>query len=342
MKIAEIADVCAALANQTGAGIPLAESVTLLAQLQPKHAELWKSVAQEIAVGGSLSQALSKFWPEGIIASIRAGEESGRLSEVCAQIEESIEVRRTAFGVLAQLFYPAGVMCAGACSAFFFLAFVIPTLMRSLTGASQQQPSMVLGFGIWINGVIMENVTLSVLVFSSIVGALIFWVVSGRALMHAQIAMLRVPGIAPQAAAIFYALWAKTLAIMTGAGIPVMQAIPLSIPSLPLPLQESVRAVYQGLDRSQPLGVAVQPENSTDPRTKLHFYIVNAFKVAEQTGSLDRELSRAAPIMVRDATRKIKKVSSVCMLVAMSSAGSLLVLPMGAYYTELFTMIGKV
>ena len=342
MKIAEIADVCAALANQTGAGIPLAESVNLLAQLQPKHADLWKSVAQDIAVGGTLSEALSKFWPEGIIASIRAGEESGRLSEVCAQIEESIEVRRTSFGVLTQLFYPVGVMAAGACSSLFFLAFVIPILMRSLTGATQQQPSAVLGLGIWLNGAIMENVTVATLCFASVVGALIFWIISGRAVVHAQIAMLKMPGIAPQAAAIFYALWAKTLAIMTGAGIPVMQALPLSILSLPDPLQDSVRAIYQGLDRSQPLGIAVQAQSAEDPRAKLHFYIINAFKVAEQTGSLDRELSRAAPIMIRDATRRIKKVSSVCMLISMSAAGSMLVLPMGAYYTELFTMIGKV
>lgn len=342
MKITEIADVCAALANQTGAGIPLAESVNLLAQLQPKHAELWKSVAQDISVGGSLSQALSRFWPEGIIASLRAGEESGRLSEVCAQIEESIEVRRTAFGVLTQLFYPVGVMAAGACSSLFFLAFVIPILMRSLTGATQQKPSVVLGIGMWLNEAIMGNVTAATLIFASVTGGLIFWVISGRALVHAQIAMLRVPAIAPQASAIFYALWAKTLAIMTGAGIPVMQAIPLSILSLPEPLQDSVQAVYQGLDRSQPLGVAVQPQSTDDPRNKLHFYIVNAFKVAEQTGSLDRELSRAAPIMIRDATRKIKKVSSICMLFAMSTAGTMLVLPMGAYYTELFSMIGKV
>ncbi|MBK4738752.1 type II secretion system F family protein [Noviherbaspirillum pedocola] len=342
MRTSEIADVCAALANQTGAGIPLAEAVTLLAQLQPRHAEMWKGIGAEIARGGELSTLLSSVWPESLIATIRAGEESGQLSAVCSQIEESIEVSRTAFGVLAQLLYPVGVMVAGLCSSLFFMAFVIPILMRSLMGGSQQQPSMILRIGMWLNEIITGNVTLASLLASCIVSGVGYWITTGRAITHVQMALLRVPGIAPQAAGIFYALWAKTLATMTSAGIPVMQAIPLSVPSLPPPLRASVQAVYQSLDMSTPLGVAVQSTGASDERARLPFYIVNAFKVAEQTGLLDRELIRVSPIMIRDATRRIKKISSVCMLLSMSIAGALLVVPMGAYYTELFSMIGRV
>lgn len=341
MRMDEIADVCAALANQTGAGIPLADAVMLLVQLQPRQGEMWASVSREISRGGTLSKAVEPIWPEDIVAAIAAGEESGELSRVCAQIENAIEVRRSAFGVLAQLFYPLGILVAGCVASMFFLFFVIPTLMQSLVNGSHHRPSAILAFGIYVNSLIVGNVTGASVVLSAIGLSLFLWVVSGRAVQHAQAAMLSMPGIAPQAAAIFYALWARTLGIMTGAGIPIMRALPLSVMSLPVSLRDSVRAIHAGLDQSQPLGRAVQPDNAFDERSKLHFYIVNAFKVAEQTGVLDVELDRAAPIMIRDATRRIKKVSGLCMLVAMVLAGTMLVLPMGAYYSELFSMIGK-
>ena len=61
-----------------------------------------------------------------------------------------------------------------------------------------------------------------------------------------------------------------------------------------------------------------------------------------RTGTVDIELGRAAPIMVKDASRVIERMANITSAIAMAIAGALLVIPLGSYYTELFKTIQRI
>lgn len=338
----EIADACAALSNQTSAGIPIAAAVEMMARLQPRFRDVWTSIAKETARGTKLSESLTGMWPPAAIAMVKAGEEAGEISSVFEQIEQSVEVRKAAFGVLTKIYYPFFTLIGGVCSSLFFLAFVIPNLIKALTGSGGGNPSFVLRLGIALNAFITTHWALMTTVGTVLGAVLVLWIVSGRAAKDMQSIMLRIPLLQEHAASIFYAVWAKTVATMTSAGIPIMQAIPLSIQSLPDPLQPSVRRIQLAIEKNTSLGTCADPEMVGDDRERLPSYIINAFKVAGETGDLSAELERASPILIKGATRSIEKVIGAMVPLAMAASGMMIVIPLGAYYTELFALVRKI
>lgn len=340
-SLREIADACSALSNQVLAGIPLAEATERLASIQRKYAPFWLEAGRNAGRGQPLSSALGEAWPETYVASIKVGEESGRVGEVCSDIEQSIEVQNTAFGVLGKLIYPVAIIIAGLVVSIFFLAFVIPQLMKAIDGG-ERSPSVVLQIGLRMNDFIMENGLLTAGLTAGLVGGLTVWVASGAAGRHFYEIILRAPFLREQVSMIFFAIWARVLALMTTSGLPIMTALPLSIQVLPAPLQPAIRRIKHALDQNVPLSKAVQPDMKGDDRELIPFYISNAFRIAEQTGTLDMELGRAAPIMVKDASRVIERIANIASAIAMAIAGALLVIPLGSYYTELFKTIQRI
>src|SRR5665811_159172 len=77
-----------------------------------------------------------------------------------------------------------------------------------------------------------------------------------------------------------------------------------------------------------------------DPRTKWWpFYISNAFVVAEQTGTIDKELLRVAPALIKEGVRTLNRVVAFANVVALAVSALLIVSPLAAYYTEIFAAI---
>lgn len=339
MKQRDIADACAALSNQVSAGIPLTEVVSRMGRLQPKYGALWHEAHQVVYRGGTLSSALKDAWPEIYVATLKAGEQSGRMEAVCREIDQSIELQASAFSELNKLIYPAIILVAGLSMSTFFLGFVIPNLMKSLD--SQRDPSLILQFGIWLNHVILDNWISAAIVAGSGVVTLAYWIASGKAEESFYMFLLKLPYLGEKSADIFFAIWGKTLSLMVGAGMPIMSAMPMSIATMPPALQSSIRRVFHALAQNLPIGRAVEADMPGDDRERIPFYLGNAFRIAEQTGALDVELDRSVPILIRDTKRAISRLSSTANYAAMAVSGCLLAVPIGAYYIEFLKAIRR-
>lgn len=342
MKPIDIAEACAALANQAAAGIAITPAVKMMASLQPKYSATWLEIERETARGTPLSKCLEPIWPTGFVAMVRAGEEAGSIDKVLKEIDQSIGVRQKAFGVLNRIYYPIITIIGGVSASIFFLAFVIPSMVKSLAGGGGATTSPVLAFGIALNTFITTHITGVATIAAMAIGAFVLWIYSGRAGSDLQSLMLRMPMVKLHVSKIFYAVWAKTLATMTAAGIPIMAAIPLSIPSLPPQLQPSVRRIQLAIERNSPLGTCANAEMVGDDRERLPAYIVNAFKVAGETGDLADQLNRAAPILIDESTRAIIRSTNLLVNLATIVSGFIAIIPIAAYYQELFSLVKRV
>lgn len=336
----EIADACSAISNQVQAGIPIHEVVERMSILQKKHASFWVDTAKSVGRGQPVSDSLARAWPEGFVASLRAGEESGNVGEVFADIEVSIEIKREAFGSIKKLLYPVGIAVMGIVMALGFLVFVIPSMMKAID-SPDSEPSIILQVGMFLGDLVQENGTAFLGILGGLVATILFWVMSGTAKRQTDALMIKAPGVGEAVTMIHFAVWSKVMSLMTSAGLPLMSAIAMSVRVLPLTLQPAIRQVQHALERNLPLAKSTQAEREDDDRRFIPFYVANAFRIAEQTGRLDRELDRAAKIMVKDAKRSIERFVVIGKAAAMAFAGTLLVVPLGAYYTEFFKSIQR-
>lgn len=335
----EIEAAASALANQLAAGIKLREAVGRMTKLQPKHAELWATAAEALSRGGRLSVQLAEVWPEGLVAAVRAGEESDSLGDVFRRTAQAMQVHAQVKKLYSKLFAPVGAFLAGFGVFLFFMVGVIPKLQASLGGgetsltfkAAMVMHAAVTGYWPLILGGLGVGGFLGVQWFKQPENI-------DKVLELAD----RVPRLGDALRSIFFSMWAYQMALLDASGLPVKQQLLLSVKTLPSVHQEGVLLMAEEVEKR---GIAdsadpdKQPED--DPRQSWPFYIVTAFVTAHETGRIDEEMQRCAPILLEEGLRKLTQAIGVADLISKTAAAAMIGLPLTAYFSQLSNSLTK-
>lgn len=341
MTLKEIGATAAALGNQVGAGIPIDQALCRMAQMQPSYAEFWGRTVQEVRSGRLLSNSLDEVWPKALVSAVRAGEQSGKMDTVFARIEETIELQMSLRGTIMQLAYPVGMGLAGLGVFLGFMVFVLPMLAKSLGRTGSTSP--IFQLSAWLSVFVLDNYIALAVGLGVSLFAMIAWLKTEDARNMILDLFLSFPIIQDALRDMYFGLWANYMALMVAAGIPTTSCLSLTAPVLPGALRESVEVFERDLsvnNRSLSDSADLAKLAIDDPRTKWWpFYISNAFVVAEQTGTIDKELLRVAPALIKEGVRTLNRVVAFANVVALAVSALLIVSPLAAYYTEIFAAI---
>jgi general secretion pathway protein F len=250
------------------------------------------AVRAEVLSGHSLAAALERFpgsFPEIYRALISTGEQSGDLASVMSRLADYLESRRAVsqHAGLA-LLYPAIVASVALAIVIGLLTYVVPQVVEVFQNSRQELPFLTRAM-LWLSGALQGNLLAIALAAAAVVGALRFaW---SREVWRArwQAWFLRVPGIGPLLLGTGTARVASTLAILVGAGVPLLQALAASakvVRSLPLrgAVEEAARLVREG----SPLHRALD-SRKVFPRIFIHLVASG-----ESSGRLAHMLAQAA------------------------------------------------
>lgn len=340
MKLKEINGTAAALGNQISAGIPIDQALSRMPQMQPAYSEFWHEATQKVRSGQRLSESLAEIWPESLVSAVRAGEQSGSMDIVFKRIEETIELQLSLRSSMMQLYYPAGMGVAGILVFLGFMVFVLPMLAKSLGGGSN---SPIFLFSAWLSVIVLENYVVIGIAVAGAIFATLTWLKTPEARNSVIVFLMGIPVMRDALRDMYFGLWAKYMAMMVSSGIPTTQALKLTAPVLPGVLRESIELFERDLSTNNKLisdSANTTKLSPTDPRTIWWpFYISNAFIVAEQTGEIDKELLRVAPSLIKDGEITLKRVIAVANFAALVISGILIISPLAAYYSEIFSAI---
>src|SRR5262245_57225437 len=282
--------------------------------------EVFSAVRSEVVAGHRLADALGQFpleFPEVYRATVAAGEESGNLAQVMERLADYIEERQALRSKIFGAFvYPAVVTMVGIVIVIFLMTYVMPQVVEVFRQTRQTLP--------WP--------TRALLMTSDVLRVAGLWIVLG--LVVAGFALRRwlaLPG--PQAAwdalllrlpvagrivrAVNAARVSSTLAILAGAGGPLLRRLGAARASLAnavltRAVSDAIIAVREGSALSRALGSAkVFPP-----------VLVHLAASGEATGQLATMLERAANILAREVERRAVLLTTLL--------EPLLVLAMGA------------
>lgn len=341
MTLQQIASAAGALGNQLGAGIPLAQAVGRMSRLQPVQKEYWLRVAAALQSGQQLSSFIGEVWPRTLVSVVKAGEEAGTLAAVLHQIEETVELQMKLRGKMMGLAYPFGMGAAGLAVFMSFMIFVLPLLAKSIGG--KKSTSLVFQFSTWLSVNFLENWML--IVGGLVVGAvaLVSWIRTEKAQELIIDLLLQMPMIKDALRDMYFGLWATYMSMMVNAGIPTVAALNLTAPVMPGVLADSVRTFANDIGtNNRSLSDSADVENLPPDDLRVRwwpFFISSAFVVAEQTGRIDRELMRVSPALIKDGTKSLERLIAILNLVSLAASAFLIVSPLAAYYSEIFTAI---
>jgi general secretion pathway protein F len=299
------------LASLVGAGLPLERALSALSDEAPTPAQrdLVAQVRAEVNAGAPLAQALAQHPREFdnlYTAVIEAGEQSGRLGAVLLQLakdQESAHAMRSK--LLAASLYPAIVSGVALLIVLFLLAYVVPQVAQVFTSTQRSLPALTVAM-LFISEVVQATWLAGlVLLIGGMVVLRVLLRQTAFRLAYDQ-AWLKLPLLGRLSLGYNAARFASTLALLVGAGVPILKALQTAAHTLSnMALREHAMQAIDLVREGAPLASALA-QNKRLPGVLSMFA-----RLGEQTGQLPQMLSHAAEHLGEEVQRRAMQLATV-------------------------------
>ena len=317
------------LAGLVVAGLPLERALTALSDEaeDEKQRNLVAALRSEVNSGSSFGRALAQHPREFepiYTAVIGAGEQSGHLGLVLERLADDLEERQTLKSkLMAAALYPAIVTLVAIVIVMFLVGYVVPQVANVFAGTKRALPFLTVAM-----------LAISDLVRSygwALLGALILIAFGARISLRNEAfrerfdaATLTVPIVGRFARDYNAARFASTLAMLAGAGLPILKALQAAAETL------SNRAMRADALDALLLVREGAPLASALAQKKRFPGLVSMFaRLGEQTGQLPVMLQRAAAQLSNEVQRRAMALATILeplLIVAMGLVVMLIVL----------------
>ena len=294
MSSGELALVTRQLASLSQSGMPLEESLLAVSQQNdnPRTKSILLGVRAKVMEGYSLADGLTDFpqaFPELYRATVAAGEQSGHLDIVLERLADYTEARQVLRqNITNAMVYPIAlvVMAIGIIS--FMLATVVPKIVGVFQSTQAQLPGLTRG--LIATSDFLRDYWLVLIIGIAALGYMVWRILQqdGPRRRYHRI-LLSTPITGRLTRGINTARFTRTLSILAGAGVPILDALNISAEVIEnLPMRDAVTdatiRVREGGSISKSLAVS-----KLFPPMMIH--LVSS---GEAGGKLEEMLDRAA------------------------------------------------
>jgi type IV pilus assembly protein PilC len=294
------------------AGVPLLDSLADLRDSAPSHStrQVAIDLIDRLETGSTLSEGLAAQpgnFDSLIIGLVRAGEVTGRLPDVLAEIVRSLKWHdEMASKTRKALRYPVFVGAVILAVITFLMIYLVPQLSQFLTGMGRELPLQTRALIAASNVVVHWWPALLLVPVAVFVALRLAFQRSAALRLWWDDRLLRLPVFGDVARKVTLARFSNTFALMFGSGIPVLDALAYcegAAGNLAIGAALSrVRAlVAQGSPVSEAFSVlAIFPS-----------FVVRMVRVGEMTGQLDVSLRNVSYFFTRDVDEQLERLQSM-------------------------------
>lgn len=308
----ELIAFCFHLEQLTRAGVPIIESlVDLRDSLEnPRFREVLADIIESVEGGRTLSQALAshgKIFDGVFVSLIRAGEETGNLSEVLRNLTETLKWQDELAAQTKKLvMYPAFLGLVVIAVTLFMLLYLVPKMVGFIKNMGQELPvhtKMLIALSDFFVNYWYLALGLPLLLAGGIAFAV---AASPRARQRYDGIMLQLPWIGDILKKIILSRFAGVFAMMYASGISVLDSIRTSQNIVGnTHIQSGLEQVEQMIGDGQNITVAFQNVGLFPP------LVIRMLRVGENTGSLDTALTNVSYFYNRDVRESIARVQAM-------------------------------
>ena len=317
------------LAGLVGSGLPLERALTALTDEadDPRQRELLAHLRAEVNAGAPFARALAsapREFDDVYRAVVGAGEQSGQLGTVLEKLADDLEERQALKAkLIGAALYPAIVSLVAVAIVIFLVTYVVPQVASVFAGGKRALPfltsamlavsAFVRGWG-WLVGLGVVGGVLTLLqmrrndAFRERFDA--FW--------------LTLPLIGRLARGYNAARFAGTLAMLAGAGVPILKALQAAAETLSnRAMRADAQAALVQVREGAPLAAALAGKK------RFPGLLAMFARLGEQTGQLPVMLARAAAQLGAEVQRRAMALATILeplLIVTMGAVVMLIVL----------------
>jgi general secretion pathway protein F len=299
------------LAGLVSSGLTLERALTALAdeaENEQQH-HLIAALRAEVNAGSSFAKALARFpreFSDIYIAVVGAGEQSGHLGAVLERLADDLEERQALNAkLMAATLYPAIVTVAAIAIVLLLMTYVVPQVANVFTGTKHALPlltTMMLALSAFVRSWGLAVIAVLVAAFIALRVALRNPAFRERF----DAGWLNLPLIGRLARGYNAARFAGTLAMLAGAGVPILKALQAAAETL------GNRAMRADAMDALVLVREGAPLASALAQKKRFPGLLGMFaRLGEQTGQLPAMLQRAATQLSAEVQRRSLQVATL-------------------------------
>jgi type IV pilus assembly protein PilC len=337
VKLKDLAVFSRQFATMINSGLSLLRTLNILAEQteNPKLAETIKALRDDVERGSSLSAAMSKHpkvFNTLFVSMVKAGETGGQLDTVLMRVADSYEADyKLRQKVKSAMTYPVMVAGIAVVLVIVMLIFIVPTFagMFQDLGGELPLPTQIL-----LTVSQQAKIIVPVFIVLSIAGFIGYR--KGREKnadfrLRADKLKLRIPVFGDLFQKIALSRFARTLALLLRAGVPVLQALDIVAESTG---NEVLARAAHDVRESVRSG-----ESMAGPLTKHQVFppmVVQMIAVGEDTGALDEMLDKIADFYDQEVESTTESLTSLIEPIMIAVLGSIVGAMVIALYMPMF------
>lgn len=330
------------LAGLVSSGLPLERGLTALSDEaeDPKQRELVAHLRSEVNSGSPFAQALAtapREFDEIYRGVVAAGEQSGALGGVLERLADDLEERQALQAkLLGAVLYPAIVSVIAVVIVIFLVTYVVPQVASVFSSSKRALPGLTVAM-LAISGFLREY---GWLLLATLTGALTTLKLMLRAeafRLRFDAGCLELPLIGRLARGYNAARFASTLAMLAGAGVPILKALQAAAETLS---NRAMRA--DAMDALVQVREGAPLASALAGKKRFPGLLAMFARLGEQTGQLPTMLDRAAKQLAAEVQRRAMQMATLLeplLIVAMGGVVMLIVLAVLLPIIELNTWV---
>jgi len=299
------------LAGLVGSGLPLERALTLLSEEaeDPRQRELVAHLRSEVNSGSPFARALSsapREFDDVYRAVVAAGEQSGALGRVLERMADDLEERQALRGkLMGATLYPAIVSVIAVIIVIFLVTYVVPQVASVFVNSKRALPfltSAMLAVSAFLRGY-------GWLLALGLVGAFSLLRLALRnEVFRVQFdaGLLNLPLFGRLARGYNAARFAGTLAMLAGAGVPILKALQAAAETLS---NRAMRA--DALDALVQVREGAPLASALAGKKRFPGLLAMFARLGEQTGKLPEMLDRAAGQLGQEVQRRSMQMATI-------------------------------
>ncbi|HUW24062.1 MAG TPA: type II secretion system F family protein [Patescibacteria group bacterium] len=309
VSLTEVSTFTRQLSTMINAGLPLTEALTILkSQRESQLTEAVGAILRDVEGGASLADALQKhpkIFSTVYVSLVKAGESAGVLDNILGRLADNLEMQREFQAkIKGALLYPIIIVVGMGGVMFMMMVFVIPKLTALYTEFDAQLPQA-------------TKILISISRFMVSFWWLLIFLLIGLAYLYRAInrdkegkkrideIKFKIPIFGKLQIQIALAELTRTLGLLVGAGISIVEALEISSKTADNAIiEEGVLSARKQVEKGFPLSSALS-ENRFFPQI-----LSQMLSVGEETGKVDEVMLKVSHYFQSESEESLKGLTT--------------------------------
>jgi general secretion pathway protein F len=287
-------------------GISLVEALETLAEKDSRASSgpVLAALLEKLREGQSFSSGLQSFpeaFPDLYVATVRASERTGNLSEALSRyVTYQTQLDGVKKTLVSASIYPVILIAVGGLVSLFLLGYVVPRFSHIYEDIGGDLPWLTRVLMAWGKFVEARGGMLLAGVVAAVTG-LVLWLrqPSARQLIARQI--MRIPAVGERVRVYQLTRFYRTMGMLLTGGTPVPQALVMVSGLLDQELRQRLDIALKRIREGQPISTSLDGQALTTP------VALRMLRVGERTGQMGEMMERIATFHEEELSRWVER-----------------------------------